>query len=135
MKNKKVLIILLSIIIILIVGVIIIIILNKKEETNLKLKINDINNISVTKRLDISISNINKDELGYNIKINIKNNSEEEILDKSLLLNLKDKNGKIITKMNVNINNSLKPNESFSTEYMTDEDLSDVSIIDYELID
>lgn len=134
MQKRKILIILLSIIIILILGVVFILIMNKKD-TSEKLIINDINNVSTTKNIDVTILDLYKDSIGYNIKISIKNNSKQDISIESIILKLKDKKGNDITRLYTSIDNTIKPNEEYSTELITDEDLSNTKIIDYELVD
>lgn len=134
MQKRKILIILLSIIIILILGVVFILIMNKKD-TSEKLIINDINNVSTTKNIDVTILDLYKDSIGYNIKISIKNNSKQDISIESIILKLKDKKGNDITRLYTSIDNTIKPSEEYSTELITDEDLSNTKIIDYELVD
>lgn len=134
MKNKKILIIILSIIVVLIIGVVLIVILGKKDTSKKTIIINDINNISEIKKLDINILELQSSDLGYEVTISIKNNTSD-IYIKSLKLSLKDAENKVITQLYFNINETIISNDKYISKLVTDQDLSNTKIIDYELVD
>lgn len=134
MKKDNILIILVTIIIILIIGIVLVVILNKKELKE-SLIINDINNITNTKKLDVALSNLEKNNFGYNIELTIKNNSDVDVVISSMKLSLKDEDGNQIGELYFNINDTINSNEIYSSKLTTDQDLSNVRVIDYELLD
>lgn len=129
--KRKILMAMAIILIILILGLLLVVNLNRKEP----IVINDVNNISTTKKLDINIYNLEKNNYGYNVTISIKNNSGNDLEINSVKIIMKDKNNKLIAEQYFNIHDTIKNDEEYVSNLLTEHNLNDVSIIDYELIE
>lgn len=129
--KRKILMAMAIILIILILGLLLVVNLNRKEP----IVINDVNNISTAKKLDINIYNLEKNNYGYNVTISIKNNSGNDLEINSVKIIMKDKNNKLIAEQYFNIHDTIKNDEEYVSNLLTEHNLNDVSIIDYELIE
>lgn len=129
--KRKILMAMAIILIILILGLLLVVNLNRKEP----IVINDVNNVSTTKKLDINIYNLEKNNYGYNVTISIKNNSGNDLEINSVKIIMKDKNNKLIAEQYFNIHDTIKNDEEYVSNLLTEHNLNDVSIIDYELVE
>lgn len=129
--KRKILTAMAIILIILILGLLLVVNLNRK----VPIVINDVNNVSTTKKLDINIYNLEKNNYGYNVTISIKNNSGNDLEINSVKIIMKDKNNKLIAEQYFNIHDTIKNDEEYVSNLLTEHNLNDVSIIDYELVE
>ncbi len=129
--KRKILMAMAIILIILILGLLLVVNLNRK----VPIVINDVNNVSTTKKLDINIYNLEKNNYGYNVTISIKNNSGNDLEINSVKIIMKDKNNKLIAEQYFNIHDTIKNDEEYVSNLLTEHNLNDVSIIDYELVE
>lgn len=136
MNKKKIFAIAIIITIILIIAILSVAFLDRKniDTKEDEIIINDINDISNTKKLDIDVSYY-KDELGYNVTVYIKNSSENDIDIGTMKLSLKNKNNKEIANLYDIVDHTLKAHEETSSILMTDKNLDGTEVIDYELLD
>ena len=129
--KRKILMAMPIILIILILGLLLVVNLNRK----VPIVINDVNNVSTTKKLDINIYNLEKNNYEYNVTISIKNNSGNDLEINSVKIIMKAKNNKLIAEQYFNIHDTIKNDEEYVSNLLTEHNLNDVSIIDYELVE
>ena len=129
--KRKILMAMAIILIILILGLLLVVNLNRK----VPIVINDVNNVSTTKKLDINIYNLEKNNYEYNVTISIKNNSGNDLEINSVKIIMKAKNNKLIAEQYFNIHDTIKNDEEYVSNLLTEHNLNDVSIIDYELVE
>lgn len=137
-KKNKILIILLIIIILLFVGVIIIKVANTSKNTTTSTvdKENNIsNNIIKIDKLNIKLLEVSNNGDNNYIKLNITSKYKEDKFINTIKLILKDKDDKVVKELYYIYENNIKPNESSDIIIYTEENLNNVSKINYELVE